>query len=60
MGGSLKHMRPLADGTVMFSVDVNLKSLMNHADKVGDIILSSGVFLQWPTHNPGGETYYNP
>lgn len=53
-------MRPLADGTVMFSVDVNLKSLMNHADKVGDIILSSGVFLQWPTHNPGGETYYNP
>ncbi|CAN9221899.1 unnamed protein product [Alternaria alternata] len=33
---------------------------MNHADKVGNILLSSGIFLQYPTHNPAGETYYNP
>ena len=49
-----------ADGIVTFSVDVNVKSLMNQADKVGDILLSSGSFLQCPTQNPAGETYYNP
>jgi SWI/SNF-related matrix-associated actin-dependent regulator of chromatin subfamily A3 len=52
--------RPYADETVMFSVDVNVKSLMNHADKVGNILLRSGIFLQSPSQNPGGETYYNP
>ena len=49
-----------ADGTVTFSVDVNVKSLIHHADKVGNILLSSGIFLQCPTQNPAGETYYNP
>ncbi|CAN9127235.1 unnamed protein product [Alternaria alternata] len=49
-----------ADGVVTFSVDVNVKSLINQADKVGDILLSSGSFLQCPTQNPAGETYYNP
>jgi SWI/SNF-related matrix-associated actin-dependent regulator of chromatin subfamily A3 len=52
--------RSYADGTVTFSVDVNVKSLMNHADKVGSILLSSSIFLQCPTRNPVGETYYNP
>ncbi|CAN9276485.1 unnamed protein product [Alternaria alternata] len=49
-----------ADGIVTFSVDVNVKSLIHHADKVGNILLSSGIFLQCPTQNPAGETYYNP
>ncbi|RYN54409.1 hypothetical protein AA0114_g3778 [Alternaria tenuissima] len=49
-----------ADGVVTFSVEVNVKSLINQADKVGDILLSSGSFLQCPTQNPAGETYYNP
>jgi SWI/SNF-related matrix-associated actin-dependent regulator of chromatin subfamily A3 len=52
--------RSYTDGIVTFSVDVNVKGLMNHADKVGNILLSSGIFLQYPTHNPAGETYYNP
>ena len=56
----LRTSRSHADGTVTFSVDVNVRSLMNHADKVGNILLSSGIFLQLPTQNPGGETYYNP
>jgi hypothetical protein len=51
---------PYADETVTFSVDVNVKSLMHHADKVGNILLRSGIFLQSPSQNPGGETYYNP
>jgi SWI/SNF-related matrix-associated actin-dependent regulator of chromatin subfamily A3 len=46
--------------TVTFSVDVNVKSLIHHADKVGDILLRSEIFLQSPSQNPGGETYYNP
>ncbi|KAF1927266.1 uncharacterized protein M421DRAFT_394374 [Didymella exigua CBS 183.55] len=52
--------RSCVNATVTFSVDVNVKSLRNHADKVGNILLRSGIRLQSPTHNPGGETYYNP
>jgi hypothetical protein len=48
------------DETSTFDVEVNVKSLMNHADKVGNILLSSGNFLQCPTQIPAGETYYNP
>ncbi|CAN9201215.1 unnamed protein product [Alternaria alternata] len=57
---AIRPFRSYADGIVTFSVDVNVKSLMNHADKVGNIFLSSGIFLQRPTQNPAGETYYNP
>jgi SWI/SNF-related matrix-associated actin-dependent regulator of chromatin subfamily A3 len=57
---AIRPSRLYADGIVTFSVDVNVKSLMNHADKVGNILLSSGIFLQCPTQNPAGETYYNP
>lgn len=49
-----------ADEVVTFSIDVNLKSLVHHAGKVGNILLSSGIFLQCPAQNPAGETYYNP
>ena len=52
--------RPFADGTATFSVDVNVKSLMHHAETVGNILLRSGSLLQFPTHNPGGESYFNP
>jgi hypothetical protein len=58
--GFTRAWRPYADETATFSVDVNVKSLMHHADKVGNILLRSGIFLQFPSQNPGGETYYNP
>ncbi|KAJ5020759.1 SNF2 family N-terminal domain-containing protein [Bipolaris maydis] len=51
---------PHARSTVTLSVDVNVKSLMNHADKVGNILLGSGIFLQSPSQNPSAEIYYNP
>ncbi|CAN9259912.1 unnamed protein product [Alternaria alternata] len=56
----VKAWRSYADGPLTCSVDVNVKSLMSHADKVGHILLSSSIFLQPPIHNPGGETYFNP
>lgn len=52
--------RPYANETVTFSVDVNVKSLRHHADKVGNILLRSGIFLQLPSQNPDGEIYHNP
>ncbi len=50
----------IRDDTATFAVDVNLYSLRHHADKVGSILLSSGVFLQCPAHTTGRENYYNP
>lgn len=52
--------KPYTSQSVTFSVDVNVKSLIHHADKVGNILLDSGVFLQRPSQNPGEEIYYNP
>jgi SWI/SNF-related matrix-associated actin-dependent regulator of chromatin subfamily A3 len=48
------------DDTATFTVDVNVYSLRHHADKVGSILLRSGIFLQCPDHNLGRENYYNP
>ncbi|PVI01287.1 hypothetical protein DM02DRAFT_654670 [Periconia macrospinosa] len=43
-----------------FVVDVHVYSLKHHADKVGSILLRSGIFLQQPVHNIGMEEYFNP
>ncbi|KAF2827402.1 hypothetical protein CC86DRAFT_455071 [Ophiobolus disseminans] len=48
------------DDVATFTVDVNVYSLRHHADKVGDMLLRSAILLQYPTHNIGGEKYYNP
>ena len=55
-----KAWTPSAVGTMTFLVDVNVKSLMHHAGTVGNILLRSGIFLQFPLQRPGGETYLNP
>lgn len=43
-----------------FAVDGSIYSLRHHADKVGNILLRSSIFLQHPAHHLGGEDYYNP
>lgn len=48
------------DATATFAVDVNVYSLRHHADKVGNMLLRSGVLLQCATYNIGSERYYNP
>lgn len=54
-----KHFS-IGDDAATFAVDVNVYSFRHHAEEVGSILLCSGIFLQYPTHNLGGETYYNP
>ena len=51
---------PTRDGAATFATDVNVYSLRHHADKVGSILLRSGIFLQRPAHHLGRENYYNP
>ena len=46
--------------TATFVVDVNVYSLRHHAEKVGDILLRSAILLQYPTHNPKKDEYFNP
>lgn len=43
-----------------FRVDVGVYSPRHHADKIGDMLLRSGIFLQHPKYNHGLEDYYNP
>jgi SWI/SNF-related matrix-associated actin-dependent regulator of chromatin subfamily A3 len=43
-----------------FAVDVSVYSRRNHADRVGDILLRSNLFLQHPAHHFDNEDYYNP
>ncbi|KAF2013075.1 hypothetical protein BU24DRAFT_263670 [Aaosphaeria arxii CBS 175.79] len=43
-----------------FAVDVSVYSRRNHADRVGDILLRSNLFLQHPAHHFDIEYYYNP
>jgi SWI/SNF-related matrix-associated actin-dependent regulator of chromatin subfamily A3 len=49
-----------SDKVAAFTVDVNVRSLRHHADKIGHILLRSSIFLQYPAHLSDGEMYYNP
>jgi SWI/SNF-related matrix-associated actin-dependent regulator of chromatin subfamily A3 len=48
--------------TAVFFVEVHVYSFRHHAEKVGTILLRSGMFLQYPIHGGGQELvgYYNP
>jgi SWI/SNF-related matrix-associated actin-dependent regulator of chromatin subfamily A3 len=52
------------DDNFTFAVEINVYSLRHHADKVGNILLRSGIFLQRPIRNDSEEhhtrIYYNP
>lgn len=46
--------------TPTLDVDVNVYSLQHHAEKVGNILLQLGLFLQYPVFIPSGQVYHNP
>lgn len=43
-----------------FTVDVNVYSARHHADKIGTLLMHSGIFLQRPAHDVGDNEYHNP
>jgi SWI/SNF-related matrix-associated actin-dependent regulator of chromatin subfamily A3 len=46
--------------TATFTVDVNVYSVRHHADKIGTLLMHSGIFLQHPAHDVGDSEYHNP
>jgi SWI/SNF-related matrix-associated actin-dependent regulator of chromatin subfamily A3 len=60
-----KHWEAFSRGwapRAVFSVEVHVYSLRHHAEKVGSMLLRSGIFLQCPILSEESEVveYYNP